>query len=657
MKSTRSVFGVCVSVLVVVSFVLFVDRVPAQAQDEDTPTPDEIENMADPGGLPAADSADMNSADMDAPVRKTIKKKVNSKKSVKTKSKTKPQRKIKKKKADDEELDIENEPSPPKKVKPVSKPAPSPAPSPAPLPETPAEMPTEKSDEQSDVEVVPPAPEQTAMLSPAPTAPAGPLSDEERAASAFEDEKLLKTQKAPMVPEPQDVKSPDKVVSNDLAFRTVAVPPIAVAKAARKFVAKDFEKKLRDRLVLDIKTLTYIQPMSSVDPLKGGTLSSERSNKVIGAYIKKAAVDGLLYVQLGLEEINTTVVSKSGRLIRTFQVKYRVAELDEKDPEIALSQRVVDALVLSVSYKGYVIKVDKGGTVAHINLGSAHGIKVGDLLGLFEYRGSTLQSTRRSLLNVEVKEIVGPSECIVAPEKATKFGGRDRIPPVAFVSYDKPKTISVSAEDKSIVSGRWWVSAGASVESYGAEAAAPKYESRVFKVNSTPFGTFGFGNDDITAHAGFGSAASSSETLRFFDLQATYALYQYGASQTAFIVSGGGRLLMIDVVPVPGAISALSSTNVLSPMAEFRYQYVPRGRVRLIGIGEVFWPIWSTGVDLGSLIFAFGGGVGGSLQLALTERFGLEVYGKARFLRRTIDGMSGVQERQSSMGTGLIFSF
>ncbi|MBL7689357.1 MAG: hypothetical protein JNJ49_15070, partial [Bdellovibrionaceae bacterium] len=227
----------------------------------------------------------------------------------------------------------------------------------------------------------------------------------------------------------------------------------------------------------------------------------------------------------------------------------------------------------------------------------------------------------------------------------------------AFVSYDKPKTISVSAEDKSIVSGRWWVSAGASVESYGAEAAAPKYESRVFKVNSTPFGTFGFGNDDITAHAGFGSAASSSETLRFFDLQATYALYQYGASQTAFIVSGGGRLLMIDVVPVPGAISALSSTNVLSPMAEFRYQYVPRGRVRLIGIGEVFWPIWSTGADLGSLIFAFGGGVGGSLQLALTERFGLEVYGKARFLRRTIDGMSGVQERQSSMGAGLIFSF
>jgi len=633
------------------SFVLLIDLVPAQAQDEDTPTPDEIENMADPGGLPSADSADMNSADMDAPVRKTIKKKANSKKSVKVKAKTKPQRKVKKtKNTDDEELDIENEP-PPKKSKAVSKPKP------APLAEPPVEKPVDKSDEQAEVEVVPPSPEPTETANASPAATPGPLSDEERAASAFEDEKLLKTQRAPMVPEPLDVKSPEKVVSNDLAFRTVAVPPIAVAKTARKFIAKDFEKKLRDRILLDIKTLTYVQPTLAAEPLKGGMLSSERPNKVIGAYIKKAAVDGLLYVQLGLEEINTTIVSKSGRLIRTFQVKYRVAELDEKDPEIVLSQRVVDAFVLSVSYKGYVIKTDKGGALAHLNLGSAHGIKVGDLLGLFEYRGGTLQSTRRSLLNVEVKEIVGPSECIVVPEKATKFGRRDRIPPVAFVSYDKPKTISVSAEDKSIVSGRWWVSAGASVESYGAEAAAPKYESRVFKVNSTPFGTFGFGNDDITAHAGFGSAASSSETLRFFDVQATYALYQYGASQTAFIVSGGGRLLMIDVVPVPGAISALSSTNVLSPMAELRYQYVPRGRVRLIGIGEVFWPIWSTGADLGSLIFAFGGGVGGSLQLALTERFGLEVFGKARFLRRTIDGMSGVQERQSSMGAGLIFSF
>ncbi|MBL7687551.1 MAG: hypothetical protein JNJ49_05910, partial [Bdellovibrionaceae bacterium] len=427
MKSTRSVFGVCVSVLVMASFILLIDRVPAKAQDEDTPTPDEIENMADPGGLPSADSADV-----DAPVRKTMKKKAVSKKHVKTKAKTKPSRKAKKpKKSDEEELDIEDEPK-----KPTSRPAPTPQPDPAPV-----GKPVDKLDEQAEVEVVPPSPETTEAVSPAPDAtpdattgatPA-PLSDEERAASAFEDEKLLKTQKAPMVPEPQDVKSPDKVVSNDLAVRTVAVPPIAVAKAARKFIVKDFEKKFRDRLVLDIKTLTYLQPTSSVDPLKGGTLSSERPNKVIGAYIKKAAVDGLLYVQLGLEEINTTIVSRSGRLIRTFQVKYRVAELDEKDPEIILSQRVVDALVLSVSYKGYVIKTDKGGALAHLNLGSAHGIKVGDLLGLFEYRGSTLQSTRRSLLNVEVKEIVGPSECIVAPEKATKFGGRDRIPPVAFV--------------------------------------------------------------------------------------------------------------------------------------------------------------------------------------------------------------------------------
>lgn len=644
MKCSRSFFGILVLALAVASIVFFLDLVPASAQEEDTPTPDEIQNMADPNGLPSVDGVEE-----DVQERKTVKKKTKSKKSDKSKVKPRPKAK-KEKKAEEETLDSEKELENTNLVT-----------SPTPVPSSRLEKPAEHSDESTEsvveVEVVPPGAEPAASAKASLPATAGTMSDEERAASAFEDEKLLKTQRSPLVPEPQAAKSPETTVTNDLAVRVVAVPPIAVAKAARKFLSKDFEKKLRDRLALDIKTLTYTQPTLVAEPLKGGVLSSERPNKAIGAYIKKAAVDGLLYVQLGLEEINTTIVSRSGRLIRTFQVKYRVAELDEREPEINISQRVIDKFVLSISYKGYVIKLDKGGTIAHLNLGSTHGIKVGDLLGLFEYRGSTLQSTRRSLLNVEVKEIVGPSECIVVPEKVSKLGGRDRIPPIAFVSYDKPKTISVSAEDKSIVGGHWWISAGASVESYGAEAAAPKYESRVFKVNSTPFGTFGFGNDDITAHAGFGSAASSSETLRFFDLQATYALYQYGASQSAFILSGGGRLLMIDVVPVPGMISALSSTNVLSPIAEFRYQYVPRGRVRLVGVGEVFWPIWSTGADLGSLIFAFGGGVGGSLQLALTERFGLEVFAKVRFLRRTVDGMSGVQERQSSMGAGLIFSF
>ena len=174
--------------------------------------------------------------------------------------------------------------------------------------------------------------------------------------------------------------------------------------------------------------------MLGVEPLKGGFLAADQPNSTIASYFENAAVDGLLFVQLGLEEINSTVISKSGRLIRTFQARYTVGELEGKDAEIALSQRIVDALVVAVPYKGYVIKLEKGGALARVNLGSAQRVKVGDLLGLFEFRGSSLRSTRRALLNVEVQEVVGPSESIVAPDKATSLGGRERVPGVAFVS-------------------------------------------------------------------------------------------------------------------------------------------------------------------------------------------------------------------------------
>ncbi len=648
MKSIRSVLRRIVLALAMASFVLLIDGAFAQARNGKASKPDEIESLADPGSLPS-----VNSGDSDAPPRRTRPKarkaKPEKQKSVKVTAKVQPKASLRSKPAKLKDLVKTQDVSALKAKALKSQPQKTKAQlgKDAPMSKLEPKKPdSKKVDDWADIEVVPPSATEDE-----------PSLDVEQSVSAADDDKLLRRENGPALPEPPDLQSPEKAVNNELAVRTLSVPPIVVDRAARKYVANDFETALRQRLLLDIKTLTYLQPVLGVEPLKGGVLAADQPNATIASYVKNAAVDGLLFVQLGLEEINSTVISKSGRLIRTFQVRYTVGELEGKDAEIALSQRIVDALVVAVPYKGYVIKLEKGGALARVNLGSAQRVKVGDLLGLFEFRGSSLRSTRRALLNVEVQEVVGPSESIVAPDKATILGGRDRVPSVAFVSYDKPKTVAVSAEDKSIVSGRWWVSAGGTVQTFGTDAAAAKYESRAFRVNSTPFGTLAFGNDDVTVSTGFGNAISSTETLRFFDLQATYALYQRGANQAAFIVSAGGRVLMIDVVPIPGATSSLVPTNIASPMVELRYQYVPRGRVRLVGIGEVFWPVWSTGAEPGALIFAFGAGVGGSLQLALTERFGTEVYGKTRVLRRTVDGPNGVQERQTILGAGLIFSF
>jgi small basic protein len=92
-------------------------------------------------------------------------------------------------------------------------------------------------------------------------------------------------------------------------------------------------------------------------------------------------------------------------------------------------------------------------------------------------------------------------------------------------------------------------------------------------------------------------------------------------------------------------------------MLEAKYSYVPKGRVRLGFTGEVFWPVYTSGADFGALIFAFGAGAGVNMQLAITSQLGVDVFGKLRYLRRPIEGQSGVQERQTLLGAGLVFSF
>jgi hypothetical protein len=209
------------------------------------------------------------------------------------------------------------------------------------------------------------------------------------------------------------------------------------------------------------------------------------------------------------------------------------------------------------------------------------------------------------------------------------------------------------------VTGQWRTAAGGEIVSLGAESVAQEYESRVFKVNSAPFGYFAAGNDMISLRGSFGSARSETETLNFVDVTGLYSFYQEGGAQSAWKFAGGVRVLSVNVVPipVPGFTTGLESTTIVAPMAEFRYHYVPKGRLRLVGSVEAFWPVYAASADAGASIFAFGGGVGAAIQLMATPKLGLEVGAKIRYLRRPIEGQNGVQDRHSNMGAGLIFSF
>lgn len=443
-------------------------------------------------------------------------------------------------------------------------------------------------------------------------------------------------------------RDPIKIQANsrELAVRVVGISKISVLPSARKYIPQDFENRLAERLIQDLAAKTYFEPQ----PIDGVYDLKSRAS-VISDAIKKASADGLLVFQIGIEKVQGYLAASSGRRIRTFDFKFKIGELEDKNAVSVITDRVVEGIVGAIPYRGFVTATDNGS--ATVNLGTAHGIKEGDKLELFEFRRPNFNATHKVLMEVQVKKVNGPSESIVEPVN----GKNARIEPFSKVSFSLSKNSAVAATDHSVVSGKWWFGFGGELNSFSAEAAAPKYESRVFKINGAPFGYAAGGNDVYTFRGAFGSGRSDVETLSFFDFQTTYALYQFGGAQSAWSMGVGGRVFMVTVTPNPGVTSALESTMLVSPMAELKYQYVPRGRIQLHGIVEVFWPIYTTGAQAGALIFAFGAGAGGGMQIAITNKFGVEVFGKLRYLRRPIDGQSGVQERQSVLGAGLIFSF
>lgn len=580
----------------------------AYAQDEDTPTPDEIDNMADPSSLPSTDtdgssssssSASGSSSDdeeaVETPKKRTVKKKA--------------VKKVVKKAAPAQK-------KPAVKAKPASKKK-------APLKSKKKQAVEESDDEESE--------------------------DSSAAADESESEKP----ESVMTEERDPVKRMS--TARELSVRVLAVGRISVLKSARKFVPKDLETRLAERLVQDLAAKTYFEPQAT-----DVTFNMRTRPAVLAATAKKGNADGVLVFEIGLEDIKGYLAAASGRRIRTFDFKYKVGELEEKNAVSILSDRLIEGFLQAIPYRGFVTSADK--RTAKVNLGSNHSVKDGDILELFEFRRPDFNSTHRLLFQVRVKKVLGPTESQVelletAPKEA-------RIEPFAKVSFAITSTAPsasnppmVAATDHSIVDGRWWFEFGGELVSYGAEAAAEKYEAKTFRTTSTPFFFFAGGNDLLSFRGSFGSGRSDTETLGFFDAQGTYTFYQFGSAQSAWTIAAGPRIFYIRVTPNPNTLSALESTMILSPMVEFKYQYVPRGRIRLVGTGEVFWPVYTSGADIGALPFAFGAGVGGALQLAITPKFGFEVFGKVRYLRRPIEGQSGVQERQSILGAGLLFSF
>ncbi len=180
----------------------------AFAEDEDVPTPDEIENMADPGGLPSTDS------DTPGAVVRPSKK---------ASSKVKKPTKAQEKKA--ARAKAKAKPAPKAKEKPVKR-APKPA-----------------------------AKAKAAAKKPAPPAAESAESDDELEA----DEAETNDEVVDEGPEEQD---PVKISANakELSIRVLGLSKIGVARSARRYVPAGLEARLSERLLQDLAAKTYYEP-------------------------------------------------------------------------------------------------------------------------------------------------------------------------------------------------------------------------------------------------------------------------------------------------------------------------------------------------------------------------------------------------------------
>ncbi|GEM_PF-3784694 len=360
-------------------------------------------------------------------------------------------------------------------------------------------------------------------------------------------------------------------------------------------------------------------------------------------------VDAFLVVQEVELSLRWTLFSSRGHVLLsgTLGLQNNLSAVSDADLK-ALSEPTVDRLVSLFPYRGFVTRVEGGRVV--INLGERHGIRIGDRLQLLTYSGRRFDSVLKRLGVVEVDKLMGSSQ------SEAIIDGQFVVPIYAKVGFQAPTQVNLAAQTLGAGTD-WALTVGGELVGFAGDAAEARFQPKVFRFNATPFGVLGLAYKDNMVRSHFGSVRSDTETLNLFEVWALHNWKTWGGDRSALLMSLGVRYFSLQVVPKVGATTSLESGSVLSPMLELRYNMVSRGLIRLFVLGEAFYPLLSTGGSSSGLSFAFGGGAGAGAQLSLTPRLAVEVAGRSRYFRRPVEGLSGVQERQNTVGGTLIFRF
>ncbi len=391
-----------------------------------------------------------------------------------------------------------------------------------------------------------------------------------------------------------------------------------------------------------------------------GDLNFEQVADPLGSayYIRRLAdpqseYDGFLVGRVAERSVDLYLLSaKTGRQIERWSFR-NLRNLDAKNFDASRMQivdTIVDTIVRSMPYKGYVLEKLPEQKVL-INIGLRHGVRVGDeLQGLeFVVRNPTWSSPQRILGELKVVELRGDSQCVARvslPEVQI-----DRFAKVRVFVPDIAKT-----EARTRYNQNKWLVVGSELMSLRSTTADTRFDNKKYDFSYTPFLSAGMGRAPWYWHFLMGMASGATEEVIYVALSGTKEILTFGNDTRGAIVSLGawGSRFFVNRT---SSSSILESSTRLAPMADVRFQYVPRLMMKLYAGGELYYPVLASDQIVGLLPFSVGYGGYLGTRLDFSTHFGVEL--GLRYLNLTLpfSGRRGVVEVHQGAFGRLLFLF
>ena len=446
-------------------------------------------------------------------------------------------------------------------------------------------------------------------------------------------------------PASKDAATPSMNIEQESALRTVGISHFSTTNKVTLSPAED-----------EILVKLVVKELLNKSYLEAKLVDRSLSAKTPPAEIKQAAladgVDGFLFGEISPNLVFIRVFSgQSGRLLTSLRIPLEntisgSALENAKNRDLVASQ-VADQFIETFPYRGFITKVSNN--LVKINLGSKHGMQRGLRMKVFEFSNGSFRAVRKDLGEVEVLKVLGPNDSI-----ASALYSITPLQPFNKIGFDD-KVVTSVADTQAPKRGFLYV--GAEDMNMDTQSASPTYANRTYKMSQTPFFGIGLSLNRFALDMRYGQARNADYDVTYTEAVGIYRLYQRTRGAWDLELSAGGRIGIFNVTTAPNIIGTLSSSTGVSPAFAGSVTYTPRRGFSVFSQLDLYYPVFYSGQAFGFLPNSISGGVAAGARVMFTPRWGAQFGGRVKSFRRAIDGLSSVQERQTSFFGDVVVGF